>query len=332
MTRPGAVAITGGAGFMGRHLARRLLAEGRRVTVLDLAPPPPDVARAARVVRGSVTDPRDVQAALAGSDAVVHLAARVSDFGPRGSFARLNVDATRLVVAGARAAGARRLVHMSSVAVLDYRRGWRDATEAGARAGGHEFAYGRTKARAEAIVSAAHGAGLETVIVRPGLVPFGPEDRLSSAGLLGAIERRVPVLLDGGRSLISTSFIDDLVDGLVLTLDHPAAAGATFHLADDARLTWRDLVVAAGRALGVEPNLASTPRLLAEPLAAGLEALWTLLPLPGLPPVTRYRVRTATSDLHFSNARARAVLGWAPAVPLDEGLRRTVAWYRSARP
>lgn len=324
----GRVAITGGSGFMGRHLARRLVAAGRPVTLLDLAPPPPDlVAPAVTFVRGSVLEAAAVDRALRGAEQVVHLAARVSDFGPRAAFEALNVRATDLVARRARAAGARRLVHMSSVAVFDYRRGHRNTAE-DAPPGGHEFPYGRTKARAEAIVRAAHGRGLETVIVRPGLVPYGPEDRLSSANLLAAISRRLPVLLGEGRALLSTIYIDDLVDGLVRCLDHPAAAGQRFHLCDDEALSWRDFVTRAAAALGVEPNLSSQSAALAEPVAAALELCWLVTGARGAPPLTRYRVRTATKDLHFSNARARALLGWSPAVPLDEGLRRTVAWWR----
>lgn len=329
MSAPEAVLISGGAGFMGRHLARRLLAAGRPVTLLDLAAPPEDLLRAARWVRGSILDPEAVRCACRGAREVVHLAAKVSDFGPRREFLRLNLAGTASVLEGARRAGARRFVHMSSLAVLDYRRGWRDAGEDQARAGGHEFAYGRSKARAEALVRAAHGAGLETVVVRPGLFPFGPEDRLGSLGLLRAVERRRPVLLDGGRALLGTAYVENLVDGLVLCLERPAAAGQLLHLADAARLTWRELIVAAAAALGVRPNLTSVPARLVEPLAGTLELLWGLLRVGGAPPLTRYRVRTASSDLHVTCPRAQALLGWAPRVPLDEALRRTVAWYQT---
>jgi nucleoside-diphosphate-sugar epimerase len=314
---------------MGRHLAARLTAAGRRVTVLDLAPPSPALTAAgATYVRGSVLDPAALDLALRGAEAVVHLAARVSDFGPREAFRALNVEATRLVAERARAAGARRMVHMSSVAAFDYRAGHRGTRE-DARTGGHEFPYGRTKARAEAVVRDAHGAALETVIVRPGLMPYGPEDRLTSAGLLSAVERGLPVLLGGGRALLSTVYVDDLVDGLVRCVDDPAAAGRCFHLCDDDPLTWRELVTRVAAALGKPaPNLRSAPPALLEPLAAALELSWLITGARGAPPLTRYRVRTATRDLHFSSAQARDLLGWAPAVPLDEGLRRTAAWYR----
>jgi 2-alkyl-3-oxoalkanoate reductase len=315
---------------MGRHLARALLAQGRRVTVLDLAEPPADLlGLGARFVRGSITDQADVERALDEVDGVIHLAAKVSDFGPRAAFVALNLEGTRTVVEAARAAaGVRRFVQVSSVAVFDYRRPYRDARE-DEPAGGHAFPYGQTKHEAEQVVAAAHGVDLETTIARPGLMPFGPEDHLSSAQLLAAVERRLTVLVGGGRALLSTSYVDNLVQGLLLCLDHPAAGGGTFHLSDEARLTWRELVEAMASRLGVRPNLRSAPRWLAYPAAALFEAVWTLARARTSPPLTRYRICTATQDLHFSPARAIEALGYAPAVSLEEGLDRTVEWYRS---
>jgi nucleoside-diphosphate-sugar epimerase len=331
VSAPQTICITGGSGFMGRHLTRRLLADGREVTILDLAPLPADLEKAgARFVRGSITDPPTVANALRGSEAVVHLAAKVSDFGRAEGFALLNVGATRIVVEQARNS-ARRLVHMSSVAVFDYRTGYRDADEE-TPAGGHEFPYGQTKLQAEAIVREAHEPGVfETTIVRPGLFPYGPEDRHAVLPMFSALESRVPLLVDRGEALLSTSYIDNLLDGVLLCLDHPQAAGRTFHICDDERLSWRELIRAIARELDVRPNLLSTPGWLAYPAAALLEALWSFWRRPGAPPLTRYRIRTSTCDLHFSNARARRLLGYRPAVSLDEGIRRTVEWYRSHR-
>jgi nucleoside-diphosphate-sugar epimerase len=326
------IVVTGGSGFMGRHLVRRLRASGRAVTVLDLAPLPEDLAAAGvRLVQASIIDAARVAEALAGARAVVHLAAKVSDFGAARDFERLNVDGTRTVAEAARAAGVARMVLMSSVAVFDYRRGFRDADER-TPTGGHEFAYGRTKERAEGVVRALARPGFETVVVRPGLFPYGPGDRMASAPMLRAIARGVPLLVGSGTAVLSTSYVENLVAGVLLCLDHPAAAGETFHLADDGCPTWRELVAAMAAALGVRPPRGAAPRWLAAPVAAALEAAWRALRLRTAPPLTRYRVRTVTSDLHFSNRKAKQLLGWTPAVSLPAGLAATVAWYRAGVP
>lgn len=324
------ILVTGGSGFMGRALVRRLLALGRPVTVLDVAPLPGDLADAA-FVAASVTDPVAVTTAMRGAEAVVHLAAKVSDAGRLHDFQRLNVEATRLVATAARDAGVRRFVHMSSVAVFDYRPGHLDTDETHPT-GGHEFPYGRTKAEAERVLHGLTTPDFAPTIVRPGLMPYGPGDRLASAGLLGATARGVPWIVDGGGALLSTAYITNLVDGLVLCLDHPAAPGETFHLADDVRVTWRELAVAIGRALGGAPPPRSVPRRLAAPAAAAIEAAWLVLGRRTPPPLTRYRIRTATRDLHFANAKAKRVLGWTPHVGLADGLAATVAWWRAGMP
>ena len=317
---------------MGCHLVRRLHAAGRPVSVLDVAPLPSELARAGvRAMPGSITDAGCVAAAVAGAEAVVHLAALVRDFGRLRDFERLNVEGTRIVVTAARDAGVRRFVLMSSVAVYDYRMGFRDGDER-QPAGGHEFAYGRTKLRAELAVRSLERPGFETVIVRPGLFPYGPGDRAASVPMLRAIERGVPLLVGGGRAVLSTSYVGSLVDGVVRCLDRPEAAGETFHLADDGCPTWRELVAGMASALGVRPPRGSVPRWLAGPAASALEAGWRGLRLGGAPPLTRYRVRTVTSDLHFSNHKAKRLLGWTPEVTLAEGLAATVAWYRAGAP
>ena len=324
------IVVTGGSGFLGQALVRRLLARADRVRVLDLVPPRADGgAPRLEFHAGSITDPRAVAAALGGAHTVVHLAAKVSDFGREVEFLAANVEGTRVVGETARALGIRRFVHMSSVAVFDYRPGHRGTDET-QPAGGHEFCYGRTKAQAEAVVRALATPGFEVVIVRPGLFPYGPGDRVASARMLRALERGLPLLVDGGRTVLSTSYVENLVDGLLLCLDHPAAAGETFHLADDGCPTWGELVRAMASALGRPPSLRSVPRWLAAPAAAALEAAWHMLRLRSTPPLTRYRVRTATTDLCFDNAKARRLLGFRPRIGLGEGLAATVAWYRSA--
>jgi nucleoside-diphosphate-sugar epimerase len=326
------IVVTGGCGFMGRHLVRRLRAGGEDVTVVDLAPPPAALAASgARFVQAGITDAPRVAEAMAGAGAVVHLAAKVSDFGPARDFVHLNVDGTRIVAEAARAAGARRFVLMSSVAVFDYRTGFRDADES-APASGHEFPYGQTKAAAEALVRRLHAPGFATVIVRPGLFPYGPGDHQGSARMLAALARRLPLLVGDGSALLSTAYVENLIDGVLRCLERPAAAGETFHLADDTRCTWRELVAAMAGALGLPPPRGRIPRALAAPAVVALEAAWRALRLPGSPPLTRYRVRTVTSDLHFSNQKAKRLLGWTPAVSLADGLAATVAWYRAGAP
>ncbi|HEY3358978.1 MAG TPA: NAD-dependent epimerase/dehydratase family protein [Polyangia bacterium] len=319
------VLVTGAAGFIGSHLCEELGRAGHAVRGLDRAgaAAPPGV----ELVTGDVTRGADCRVALAGCEAVCHLAARVGDFGPAGEYLRVNVGGTATLLDAARAAGARRFVLVSSLAVHHYR-GLRDADETAPR-DGRLNAYCRSKVLAEDVVTQ-RARGLEWVLVRPGVFPFGPRDRTTFVHLARALERGAAGYVGGGAALVTTAYVENLAHGLRLALEHPAAAGEAFVLGDPEPVTWRDLFARFARALGVAPPWLSVPLAAAYPLAAGLEAAWTLAGARAAPPLTRYRVLLAARDCSFSSAKAARLLGYAPRVGLDEAVRRTVAWYRGA--
>jgi len=321
--------VTGANGFLGSRLARTLLAAGHPVRAGVL----PGTSTAAidhlplEIVPLDVTRPETLPPAVERVTTLVHLAALLRDAGPAAPLLRVNAEGTRALLAAAADAGVRRFVLVSSLAVHAYR-DHRDSDEDAPRDGG-ALPYGRSKIAAEDHVRAAHAAGrLEGVVVRPGMVPFGPRDRLAFPPLARALARGLLPLIDGGRARFTTSYVENLADGLVLAGAHPAAAGGTFLLTDGQPVSWREYLGAIAAALGCAPPRWSLPSSLVAPAAALVEAAWGHLPLPGEPPLTRYRARLLAHDLVFRSDRARRVLGYAPRVGIEEGLRRTVAWYR----
>jgi nucleoside-diphosphate-sugar epimerase len=321
--------VTGANGFIGSRLTRTLVAAGHSVRggVLPGAPTDTIDHLPIELVPLDVTRPATLAPAVERVTTVVHLAALLRDFGPAGPLLRVNADGTRDLLAAAAAAGVRRFVLVSSLAVHAYR-DHRDADEDTLRDGG-ALPYGRSKIAAEDHVRRAHAEGrLEGVVVRPGMVPFGPRDRLTFPPLARALARGVVPLVGGGRARFTTAYVENLADGLLLSGTHPAAAGATFLLTDGQPVSWREYFAAIAAALECAPPRLRLPAALVKPAAALVEAAWDHLPLPGEPPLTRYRARLLTRDLVFRSDRARRVLGYEPTVGLAEGLRRTVAWYR----
>jgi nucleoside-diphosphate-sugar epimerase len=310
------VLVTGAAGFIGSHLVDALASAGLEVQALDLRGAP---------IAGDVTRADDCRAAVAGCDAVCHLAARVGDWGPAAEYERVNVGGTRALLDAARAAGVRRFVLVSSVAVHHYR-GLRRADEETPR-DGRINAYCRSKIAAEDLLRAEAGA-LEWTIVRPGVFPFGPRDRTSFVHLARAIERRRMGLVAGGRALITTAYVENLVEGLRLCLTHPRAARETFVIGDEGELSWRELLALFARELGAPAPRRSLPLALAYAVAWAWEAIYRLLRVRRPPLLTRYRALLAGRDCHFVSDKARALLGYRPRVCLEEAVRRTVAWYR----
>jgi nucleoside-diphosphate-sugar epimerase len=320
------ILVTGASGFIGSALTARLLSLGHEVVAFDRRRPAAPARDKLRVVVGDVVSQTDLRAASEGCDAVVHLAAVVQTHGPRELFERINVGGTRAVAQAAQAAGVRQLLFMSSIAVLDYRRGYRDGDETCAT-GGRLTEYGRSKLEGERIVLAHNAGALSTTIVRPGLLPFGPADRAGTFELLSSVQRRQALLVAGGRAQLSTSYVDNLVDGVLLCLGAPAARGEIFNITDAGAPTWRDLVDEIAAALSQPPNLTSSPRWLAQLAATLTEWAWHLTRRRSAPPISRYAVSVATSDLHFSHAKAKRLLGYEPRLDLATGLRASVGWF-----
>jgi 2-alkyl-3-oxoalkanoate reductase len=317
--------VTGAHGFVGSHLVEGLLAAGHRVRAL--VSPWGDLANLRRVldevevVRRDITVPEGLEAACAGVETVFHAAARVAEWGPWTPFQRTNVLGTEGILRAAERAGARRLVLVSSVAVHRYT-GYRDADPRPAPLDGDLTAYARSKALAELVVGRARG--IEPVIVRPGAWPFGPRDP-TLRRVVRALRSGVFPLVDGGRSVLNTAYVDNLVDGLILAGTVPAAAERVYMIADDGMPTWREVLSELARLVGAAPLWLPLPAALA--LAAGsvVEAAWRKVRPDRPPPIGRYAAALVRHDLHFSIRHARDELGYDPTVPWREGLRRSVA-------
>ena len=323
------ILITGISGFLGGHLARKLAQAGHLVVGLDLSDLP-EHTPAEEFVRGDVTDPEACSQAVSGCHAVFHLAARLGDWGPAESYLRVNVGGTRTLLEAAKAAGVRRFVLMSSVAIHHYGPGIPDGNEE-TPADGSMNAYALSKLLAERTVRA-RAAPMEWTIVRPAVFPFGPGDETGFGPLARALRRGLVPLVSGGRARLTTAYAGNLAEGLMLVLQ-PAGANQVFVLGDDEPVTWTDLLVRIARRIGApRPRLSLPFRPLLQ--AARLtERLWSHLPLDTPPPITTYRVLLAGGDVCFFSRKAQQLLGFRPAVSLDQALDETAAWFlgRSSR-
>ncbi len=210
------VLVTGASGFIGRHLVDHLMSQGHAVRALSRPGggwrPPPGVEQ----VHGDVTVPASLRPALAGVDAVVHLAARQHASRP-GVLRRVNVEGTQALAAEARAAGVSRLIFMSSLAAQGPSSPDRPHRVAGQEAPIDEL--GRSKLEAEAILRAGEGPTWTTVI-RPGLV-IGPGDRLTEALSALVRSRVVPTPSDLQVSLLPVLDLVRLIDAVLRAPEPP---------------------------------------------------------------------------------------------------------------
>ena len=308
------IAITGGHGFLGSHVAEVALADGHAVTVvaspwgrLDRL----DALQAGRdrleVRRADVTDLAALRAAFAGSDAVVHAAARVADYGRWTDFETVNVRGTANVADAASAVGIERVVLISSVAVWRYsgihgddpRTRPRDRVEPG---------YGASKRQAEdALVARAKAP----VIVRPALWPYGRRDPVL-ARVVDALRRGLVPLLDGGRARVQTVDARFLSRVVLAAATHPVAAGRSYLAADEGSIRWAELLALVAELADAPAARLRVPGAPVRWIAPLVEAAWTRLPLPGEPPVTRYRASLMHRDVVFDASAVREELGVTP--------------------
>ncbi|MBI2899930.1 MAG: NAD-dependent epimerase/dehydratase family protein [Planctomycetes bacterium] len=321
------VLVTGANGFIGSHVCETLAARGHNVHAMVQPGTPLGNLRGMPIASVRPADLRNsaaLEAACAGVEVLFHLAARVTDYGPRRAFEAVNEEGTRRLCAAARRS--RRIVYMSTLAVHGFR-GHRGSDETAPRDARTE--YGRSKAGGEDAVRA---SGLEAVVVRPGLFPFGPRDRTSFFPLAAALEGGRVALIDGGSALLSTAYAPNLALGMALAGESPAAAGRTYVIGDGSPLTWREIFDRICAKLGCPPPRRSFPSALVLPAASLLEWMFLLADVRKPPPITRYRIGLLRGDFYFESARARDELGFVPPVGFEEALERTVAWYREVRP
>jgi 2-alkyl-3-oxoalkanoate reductase len=320
--------VTGASGLLGGAVARELASRGHDVRALQRRPARlPGIAD----VPGSVTDTDAVRRAVAGVDAVVHLAAKVSLAGDRGEFAAVNVEGTRRLIAEAAHAGVRRFVHISSPSVAHA-----GSSIAGddARPADPEHArgdYARTKAAAERLALAADSPGFAVVAVRPHLV-WGPGDTQLVARIAQrAAAGRLP-LLGSGAALIDTTYLDNAATAIAAALDRAEDVhGQAYVVTNGEPRPVAEMLAGICRAAGVRPPTRHVPAGIARAAGGAVEVLWRVRPGADEPPMTRFLAEQLSTSHWFDQRRTRTDLHWAPSVSLDEGLQRLAASYQAPR-
>jgi dihydroflavonol-4-reductase len=319
------VLVTGATGFTGGHLARALVQSGDsvRAMVRDESRARGLAESGVALVRGDLTDAKAIDDATRDVDVVYHIAALYREAGLRDEqYRAVNATAGRTIIEAAGRNGVRRVVHCSTVGVHGDVEHPPANEDAPLRPGD---VYQRTKLEGEEIARrAAAETGVEVVIARPTGI-YGPGDRRLLKLFRGVARRRF-VILGSGDIYYHLTYIDDLVAGFRLCGTVPAAAGRTYILAGGEVTTLNELVARIAAEAGVRPigsHLPVWPFWLA---GAACEAVCA--PFGIEPPIYRRRVDFFTKSRAFDISRARRELGFAPAVGLSDGIRRTLAWYR----
>jgi len=319
--------VTGATGFTGGHLARALRARGQDVRALVRAEDAGAQALRADGIEPWMGDLRDARAlgpALAGIDIVYNIGATYRQAAARrADYHAINARAVADLVETGAGAGVRRVVHCSTVGVHGDVEHPPADEDAPLRPGDE---YQRSKLEGENLGREAAGrCGVELVIARPSGI-YGPGDR-RLLKLFRGVARGTFVTLGAGEIFYHLTYIDDLVEGFRLCGEIPAASGRTYILAGGEVTRLNELVARIAAAAGVRPPRLRLPVWPVWTAGALCEAV--CVPLGIEPPLYRRRVDFFTKSRAFNIARARRELGFSPRVGLDEGIRRTLDWYRA---
>jgi nucleoside-diphosphate-sugar epimerase len=322
--------LTGASGFIGGHVAERLVAEGFEVRCL--VRPKSDTRLleelGVELAVGTLADREALARAVTGCASVVHCAALVSDWGTAREIVDANVVGTRSLLAAAAHAGVARFVHLSTTDVYGYPGRPRVAEDFEPT----RFAnwYAQSKRDGERVVREA-GPELATVILRPATV-YGPRSQDVVGEIAKAIRRRHMLLIDHGRAVAGLCYVANLVDAVLLGLRSEVAVGEAFNVCDGLDVTWARFTADLAAGLSCHPPRLSMPFHLARAIGRGLEvtyrALRGLIGLRLPPLLSRQAVDVLGVDQDFSNRKARELLGWEPRVGYAAGLEATLAWLR----
>ncbi len=323
------VFITGINGFIGSNLATRLIAEGQEVSGLVRKTSDLSFLEGLKVKLffGDLSNRAILDKATQGIDIVYHVAGLASDWGPIELFRKVNVEGTKNLMESSLNSGVKRFIFISSAAVHGFA-GFHNAIEDSPKTA-TIFPYCITKREAEDLVNRFHReTGLPTLIIRPGNV-FGPKDRTTFVKMAELLEKRQMVYINRGRALTCPTYIENLVDAILLAGSRKDTVGETFIITDGLKITWKEYIDKIAEKLGVGRPLFSTPYCLAYSAGAVCEAILKLFRSKKPPIITRYRIAIAGKDYHFSIEKARTKLGYQPRISLDEAMERTVEWYKS---
>jgi nucleoside-diphosphate-sugar epimerase len=326
------VLVTGGGGFLGSAIVRRILARHDNVRSFSRTAHP-TLDEVVEQVQGDLADADAVSRAVAGCDAVIHAAAKAGVWGPRSEYKAANVQGTRNVIAACRQHGVRKLVFTSTPSVVAAGHDIEGGDESLPYPSKFLADYPRTKAIAERQVLDANGPELATVALRPHLI-FGPGDPHLIPRILARARAGKLQIVGDGKNRVDVTFVDDAAETHLLALDRlsPGSliSGKAYFISQGEPVAlWRFINSILEQAK-LPPVTKRAPFGLAYATGAMLECVYRLFRLPSEPPMTRF-VATQLAHSHwFDISAARRDLGYNPRISIESGVEMVGAALKSA--
>ena len=323
------VLITGATGFIGRHVVKANLAKGNRVRAFVL---PGDAGEAwlrqqgVEVVSGDIRDYEVVRRAVGSVDIIFHTAAIVTDWAPKKLFWDVTVGGAENICRAAVDAKVSRLVDISTCDVFGT-----DESKVMDESMPLQYwgePYADSKIDAEKVMRRYHKEqGLPLTMVYP-LWVFGEGDQTFVPLLADAIIKSELLFWREG-AIVWPTYIDNLVDLLMLISEDERAIGNGYLVHDGESTTLEEFCAGIAEALGVPPVKTHIPYWSAMTAARVMEFIWKLFRIRMRPLLTTYTVTNLGSRFRFSIDKAQRELGWKPRITYKEGFRKTMEWLKT---
>lgn len=320
------VLVTGGTGFTGKALVRRLLDEGHQVVAMDYKEGlKTEELRSwgAEVVIGSVTEKDLVDRCTRGVEVVHHLAAAFRELNvPNNYYHEVNVGGTRNALEAALRHKVKKFIYCSTCGVhgnIDHPPGGEEAAIQPA-----DY-YQATKYEAEPLVNEYNKKGMNTVILRPAAI-YGPGDPERFFMIYKRVAGGTFPMFGSGKTLYHPLYIDNLIDAFMLAMEEDRGNGQAYLIADEEYLEIEDLVRRVGKALGISVVIKHYP--IIPLIIAGHIFEKICKPFKITPPIFPRRVDWYRQNRAFKIDKAKKELGYLPRIGIDEGLKRTAEWYK----
>lgn len=320
--------VTGGGGFLGRHIVMKLLVGGDTVRVLGRRAYPDMEKMGVEMVRADIQDGAAVVRACLGMDAVFHVAARAGYWGSWASYHGPNVVGTQNVLNGCRKSGVRKLIYTSTPSVVSAPGNLEHADERIPYPVHYDCPYPATKAQAERLVLAANGAdGLLTASLRPHLI-YGPGDPHLFPRIIDRARKGLLVQVGEGTNKVDITYVENAADAHLLAADRLGEGspvnGQAYFISQGTPVAlwpWINSILVALGIPGVHRKISHG---VARTVGAAMEMAYTVLPLRGEPQMTRFLADQLATSHFFDISKARKDLGYAPMISTEEGLARTI--------
>ncbi|MDD5659871.1 MAG: NAD-dependent epimerase/dehydratase family protein [Actinomycetota bacterium] len=321
------ILVTGGTGFTGGHLVRRLLEnKSNEVKVLARNEKKAEELRklGVEVIVGDITDKEAVFEAVKGADKVFHIAAayREAHIDDR-IYWDINYNGTKYILDACLEYGVKRLVHTSTIGLVSSVKN-PPSDEREAYSPGDVYQNSKCEAEKEAL-RYAREKGLPVSVVRPAAI-YGPGDT-RMLKMFKMIAKKRWIFLGNGKAYLHMVYIDDLIDGFLLCGEKEEAIGKVFIIGGEKYVSLNELSALIAAEFNVRTPRIHIPYKPIEITAVLTEKLWKSLKLKKQPPIYKRRVAFFKKSRAFSIEKAKTLLGYSPKIDLKTGIHKTAQWY-----